>query len=232
MIVWGDWLLTTARAAIHQPTRTAVVSDLHLGYAEARRRAGESVPSPSVEEVLHPLLLVLRSQQVRALVIAGDLFEAGPNPEVSEALLAWLALAGVEKVTAIAGNHDRGLKNVPELLKPPPDPVEVGGWRIVHGDSELPGGPVVQGHIHPALRIGRGLPALPCFLARPGHLVLPAYSLDAAGGDVRRQSRWQGYRCVVIAANEMVDAGEIVEERTAGHRRLRDAAQSRLRRDD
>src|SRR5262249_24855004 len=38
-----DWLLTAARTAIHRPTATAILSDLHLGYAEARRRNGEAV---------------------------------------------------------------------------------------------------------------------------------------------------------------------------------------------
>ena len=44
MILRHDWLLTPARVAIHTPTRTAVLADLHLGYAEARHRTGEAVP--------------------------------------------------------------------------------------------------------------------------------------------------------------------------------------------
>ncbi len=214
MIAWDDWLLTPARAAIHRPSATAVVSDLHLGYAEARRRGGESIPAPSVEELLLPLQSLLRGCEVRALVIAGDLFEAGPDSAVTECLLAWLALSGVNRLTIVPGNHDRGLKKVPDALKPADGPVLVGGWRIVHGDEELPPGPVVQGHVHPGLKIGRGLAPLPCFLARPGHLVLPAYSQDAAGGDVRYQMRWQGYRCFALASNEIVDGGEIVSRKS------------------
>ena len=37
MRVFTDWELTPDRAAVHLPTRTAVVADLHLGYAEARQ---------------------------------------------------------------------------------------------------------------------------------------------------------------------------------------------------
>src|SRR5438270_5847367 len=36
MIVHEDWLLTPVRAAVHLPTATAVVADLHLGYELAR----------------------------------------------------------------------------------------------------------------------------------------------------------------------------------------------------
>src|SRR5437762_9760973 len=114
MIAWGDWLLTPARAAIHRPTATAVVSDLHLGYAEARRRAGESIPAPSVEELLRPLQTLLRDCDVHALVIAGDLFEAGPDEAVAEALLRWLETSGVERLRVVPGNHDRGWDRLPE----------------------------------------------------------------------------------------------------------------------
>src|SRR5437660_10883840 len=74
-----DWLLTSARAAVHRPTATAVLSDLHLGYAEARRRSGEAIPAVDLNSVLAPLASVLAPLRVRRLVIAGALFEAGFN---------------------------------------------------------------------------------------------------------------------------------------------------------
>src|SRR5205823_7028233 len=75
VIVWDDWLLTAARAAIHLPTRTAVVADLHLGYAEVRRRAGEAVPLRPVAASLEPLRTLLAEQAAEHLVLAGDVFE-------------------------------------------------------------------------------------------------------------------------------------------------------------
>ena len=42
MRVHEDWLLTAQRVAIHVPTRTAVLADLHLGYDAARQRRGEA----------------------------------------------------------------------------------------------------------------------------------------------------------------------------------------------
>jgi hypothetical protein len=48
----------------------------------------------------------------------------------------------------------------------------------------------------------------PCFLLREDHLILPAFSADAAGVNVLRGSRWRGYRCCVIAGNKVLDFGE------------------------
>src|SRR5579875_3115103 len=77
MRVLHDWLLTAERVAVHLPTRTAVVADLHLGYAEARRRRGDAVPSESISELLGPLRRVRQQHAARRLVIAGDLLEDG-----------------------------------------------------------------------------------------------------------------------------------------------------------
>jgi putative SbcD/Mre11-related phosphoesterase len=203
MIAWDDWLLTPARAAIHRPTATAVVADLHLGYAEARRRAGESIPTPSVEEVLRPLLMLLRTCNIHALVIAGDLFETGPEDGVIKELENWLEASEVRTLSIIPGNHDRGLRTMPEALRAIEEEVLLGKWRIIHGDTELPSGPVVQGHVHPGIRMGRSL--VHCYLAKAGHLVLPAYSQDAAGCDIRNDPRWRGYRCLAIEANAVVE---------------------------
>ncbi len=51
-----DWHLTFRRIAIHVPTATAVVADLHLGYQDARRQCGDAIPSVDVETQLAPLI--------------------------------------------------------------------------------------------------------------------------------------------------------------------------------
>src|SRR5262245_20458173 len=118
MITWGEWLLTAARVAVHRPTGTAVVSDLHLGYAEARLLRGLACPPPPVEETLALLQAGLRVHALHALLVAGDLFEAGPDAETVERLLSWVNAAGVRSLTVLAGNHDRGLRLVPPSLRP------------------------------------------------------------------------------------------------------------------
>jgi len=210
MRVHDDWLLTAARAAVHLPTATAVVADLHLGYNEARRRAGEAVPAPDAAAALAPLRPVLAAHGVRRLVIAGDLFEAGWAADLAAGLRAWLDAAGVELAGVAPGNHDRGLADAGGLPVCPEGCV-VGGWRVVHGDGRLPDGPVVHGHEHPWVRWTDRLGG-PCYLVGPGRLILPAFSPDAAGVNVL-PGRRPAFRCAVIAGDRVLDFGELGELR-------------------
>src|SRR5438552_3518264 len=103
MRVHGDWLLTPQRAAVHLPTATAVVADLHLGYDQARRRGGEAVPEFGVTEALAPLRALAGRHRVRGLVIAGDLFEAGWRDDLVSQLVDWLGKAGLELTGFVPG---------------------------------------------------------------------------------------------------------------------------------
>src|SRR5687767_8909854 len=112
MFVLGEWFLTAARAAVHVPTATAVLADLHLGYNAARVRAGESVPLPSVARLLAPLDALRAGGVAPAfarVVVAGDLFEAGPQGDILDELRGWLDARGLELTGVVPGNHDRGL---------------------------------------------------------------------------------------------------------------------------
>ena len=208
MRVHDDWLLTPARAALHLPTATAVIADVHLGYAEARHRGGDAVPRQGAAAVLGPLRPVLAAHRVRRLVIAGDLFEAGAVSSLVRELLDWCASAEIELVGVVPGNHDRGLvANAPELPVRP-DGVILGRWRVVHGDEQLPRGAVVHGHEHPMVRWGPRLGS-PCFLVGQRRLIVPALSPDAAGVNVLHAERWRGFRCCVIAGNHVLDFGRL-----------------------
>jgi metallophosphoesterase superfamily enzyme len=79
---------------------------------------------------------------------------------------------------------------------------------IVHGDGRLPEGRVVSGHFHPCLKLTGRLSA-PCYLIGDSHLVLPAFSTDAAGVNVISDSRWRGYRCAAIAGDKVLDFGSL-----------------------
>jgi metallophosphoesterase superfamily enzyme len=204
------WLLTAARAAIHTPTATAVVSDLHLGYGEARRRGGEAVPAPHLAALLEPLRDAFRRHAVRRLVVAGDLFEAGVSVELGRTFLDWLRNQAVELSAVVPGNHDRRRGRAEDLLPWRPDGYSVGKWRVVHGDGEEPDGPFVQGHEHPCLRCSARLRA-PCYLAAAGRLILPAYSVDAAGVNVLRRPCWGAFRCAVIVGEDVLDFGRVAD---------------------
>jgi putative SbcD/Mre11-related phosphoesterase len=205
--VLGEWLLTPERVALHLPTVTAVAADLHLGYDEARRRRGEAVPVRPLDEQLAPLGRALARHGCRRLVIAGDLLEDGRCLEALAELRDWLRAAKVELVGAVPGNHDAGFSATSEADFPVcADGVRLGDWQVVHGDGELPEGPLVQGHEHPWFR-WRGRLSAPCYLVADARLVLPAYSDDAAGVNVRGERRWRDFRCLVIAGDEVLDFG-------------------------
>jgi putative SbcD/Mre11-related phosphoesterase len=208
VLVHRDWLLTPQRAAVHVPTATAVVADLHLGYSEARCRAGEAVPLPDLGRVLAPLARVAERHGARRLVVAGDLFESSRIASLAEEFAVRLRAMGLELTAVVPGNHDRRLVADDTPLPLRPDGVDVGGWRVVHGDAELPTGPAVFGHFHPWLRWSRGVEG-PCYLVAPDRLVLPAFSADAAGVNVLRDRRWRAYRCCVTAGEKVLDFGEL-----------------------
>jgi metallophosphoesterase superfamily enzyme len=195
------------RVAIHLPSATAVAADLHLGYGQARRRGGDAVPEPDLAEQLAPLRAALERHDARRLVLAGDVLEDGKREKgVLKYLIDWLAEASVELVGLVPGNHDLGLcaEGVPVCR----GGVTLGQWRVVHGDGELPAGPVVHGHEHPCLRWD-GRRAVPCYLFAEGRLVLPAYSADAAGGNVLGVALWSNYRCAAIAGEQVLDLGPV-----------------------
>jgi metallophosphoesterase superfamily enzyme len=204
-----EWRLTAGRVAIHLATGTAVAADLHLGYDRVRRRGGEAVPARTVAEELAPLTALLRAEDTRRLVIAGDLFEDGrvDRDELVEELIGWLERERVELVAVVPGNHDRGLGS-DERLPISAGETRLGRWHVVHGDAERPAGAVVQGHEHPWFRWRTGTEG-PCYLVSDDHLVLPAYSRDAAGGNVVGARRWAAYRCCAIAAGRVLDFGEL-----------------------
>ena len=214
MRVNKDWLLTPQRAAIHLPTATAVIADLHLGYNEARRQAGEAVPQVELDEVIAALGSLLAVYEPQRLLIAGDLFEDGRCATLAEGFLDWLREASLELVGIVPGNHDRGLKPGASRLPIYPESVPLGDWRVVHGDARLPRQPVIQGHCHPCLRCGSRI-AAPCFLIAARHIILPAFSADAAGVNVFRNPQWRSYRCCAIAGDEVLDFGMVAALRKA-----------------
>ncbi len=200
----GDWMLTPQRVAVHRPTATAVIADVHLGYAAARRQRGDAIPLSGVEEALRPLAAVKAAECLRRVVVAGDLFEEGCRPELLEELLRWLDQQGLV-LELVPGNHDRkrGLRDAG--LSVCEAGVDLGGWRVLHGDGELPSTPVLHGHVHPAVRHGRW--AWPCYLLSATRLVLPAFSAEAAGVNVLRQPAWRGFRCLGIADDRVRELG-------------------------
>jgi putative SbcD/Mre11-related phosphoesterase len=209
MLVLEDWRLTPQRVALHLPSATAVVADLHLGYEQARQRTGEAVPLPTLEQQLAALGAALAQHGIRRLIVAGDLLEDSRSVQVLEDLNQWLDRRNLELIGLVPGNHDRHLQSrEAQLLRLFPKGIQVGRWRVVHGDQELPRGRVVHGHEHPWARWSTNLSA-PCYLIGRNRLILPAYSEAAAGVNVLRGPRWLKYHCLVIVGERVLDFGEV-----------------------
>jgi putative SbcD/Mre11-related phosphoesterase len=201
-----DWLLTPERVAVHMPTATAVVADLHLGYQEARKRCGDALPLADMGTILAPLQRAFRRCRVKHLIVAGDLFERAFDLELWRELRERLAAAGVDKIALVPGNHDRGLDAAPPELTLLRDGHALGAWHVVHGDGDLPPAHAVLGHFHPCVRYqGR---KVPCYLASSRLLALPAYSKDAAGVNVQALKRWRDCCCFAIAAGKVFEVAQ------------------------
>lgn len=200
MRVHDEWLLLPQRLAVHEPTGTAVVADLHLGYCEARRQGGDAVPLVELGKILKPLERGLKASGAKRLVIAGDLFEKAFVPDLWQRLLDWLKERNVHLLGVVPGNHDRRWLDAWPLF---PDGFRLEDWLIVHGHVPVEARRVVLGHWHPAVHF-RGKLA-PCFLAGADQLVLPAFSPDATGVDVRGLSAWHGHRCLATVASSVIE---------------------------
>ncbi len=201
----AEWILTPYRLALHEPTRTAVIADPHLGYSDARRQAGDAVPDVSLDDQLAILKTACAALDIAGLVVAGDLCEARLESALIDKFLAFVAECRLEVRAIVPGNHDRGWADFRDRLPIHPDGFALGNWTIVHGDRKMPDGPIVMGHVHPAWRHGNQM--RPCYLVGPNRLILPAFSRDAAGGAVNHAPRWIGHQAISIDGDRIVDHG-------------------------
>jgi metallophosphoesterase superfamily enzyme len=151
---------------------------------------------------------VLNRPEVRALVIAGDLCEDATGGALLPALLHELTKSSVELTGVVPGNHDRDMARSSHGLPLRPEGILLGEWLVVHGDGPLSGSRLVHGHFHPCIRWAGGR-AAPCYLIAPGRIVLPAFSADAAGVDVRWSADWHGYSCCAIADTCLLNLGDV-----------------------
>lgn len=225
----GSWQLAPEGAAIHRGERTAVIADVHLGYEWARGSAGDCVPAHSLDETLSRLDRLFARASIARLVVAGDLVESPrPCPRTAadlSRLRDWLDSLEVS-LTVLEGNHDRSPMRVswsrrsstttPSLLAT----CTVDGWTIGHGHQPLSGDRTISGHLHPVVRIAGG--SAPCFLAGPSRIILPAFSLNAAGFDVvsgRVPPEWLKVplRCIAGAGDDLLDLGPLTVLRRHRH---------------
>ncbi len=189
--------------------------------------AGDCVPAHSLDETLARLAPVLAGAAVTRLIVAGDLVESARPCRRTEddlrRLTGWLESRGVT-LLVLEGNHDRGRRprartSAGNPRSSPttgalhlPASCTVDGWTIAHGHRPIAGERTVSGHFHPMLRV-EGF-AIPCFLAGPNRIVLPAFSANAAGcdvltGPVPREWLDEDLRCIACSGTELLDFGPL-----------------------
>lgn len=206
----GERLVLRADHSLFWPAgATLFVADTHFGKGGVFRRQGVNVPAGTTEADLARLERALRETGARRLIVLGDFVHA--PPACDEPWLArfadWRARhAGID-IVVIRGNHDR----MREL------PIDLGvdfltGSRVTgpfvcrHEPAYDTRGPVLAGHIHPAVRLADGSECVRCpvFWRYAGGLVLPAFCSFAGGGRINPAV---GDRMFAVGAGEVVEVG-------------------------
>ena len=200
--VFDSWRLLPQRIALHEPSATAVIADVHLGYSAARQSQGDAIPNRGVAAEMHPLIEAARNNEIRNLVVAGDLFEKGFEANLVRPFLDVLERLDIQFLGLVPGNHDRGADQAADSIALFADGYDLAGWRIVHGDGPLAESLAIAGHWHPATRWKRR--KVPCFLTRRTQLILPAFSLDAAGVHVDADPRWREWNRYAIDGGKVI----------------------------
>ena len=153
----------------------AQITDLHV-----RPRGKVAYERVDTNAMLEAAVAAIESLPRKPdLVIAtGDLTDCGlaAEYEVLRDILDPLSMP----VYLVPGNHDRGWEMLNGVVPIFADGLDLGDWRVVHGDGDFSrGAPCVMGHWHPVTRrLGR---RVPCYLVGAQCLVLPAFTADAAG---------------------------------------------------
>ena len=227
----GLWL-DAGRAVWLAEPRVLIVADLHLGYAWAHRADGQLLPISAREDTTERLLALLNRYPAQEMILLGDILHRAVDSPALYTELRWLTLNVGERtrLRLIGGNHDRNLASTlaaAGLAMEVDESITVGPHLLLHGDGRNEsmatnrlrdctqrGGRVVLGHEHPSIILSDGVASrakCPCFLAGPGILVLPAFSVWAAGSPIQEGNFMSPYarnshfdRAVAVLAGKLL----------------------------
>ena len=203
-----DWILTPYRALVHRPTATAIIADLHLGYAAARRHSGEVVPEIGEDVLLQRVSRLVEAYHLERLVIAGDMVEQGYSGSLAAARFVISVRKFGASVILVPGNHDLDLGSVPGLEKVE-SALFIGDWRVVHQAEPTDKRPCIMGHWHPVVRSTYFQGQVPCYLSTPARFLLPAQSEDAAGDNILNWRDCLAAECHVIVKDQVLAMGTL-----------------------
>lgn len=208
----GPWAFVPEGALLHRDAGLIVLSDLHLGYEDARSLKGDYLPIRSTDEALSRLRRLIRASGAKTVVVAGDVVESAiassrRSDRIGE-FRRGLEAMRVDPVF-LRGNHDAGCRPI-DL-----DSLIIDGWLIRHGHDEPPPGAAelkgeILGHSHPVLRWNGH--TFRAFLSSSGQILLPAFACDAAGADVLDSRAfpdrvWADHECLVCRSDAVLSFG-------------------------
>lgn len=209
----GERVLLLAERALAWPAAGAlIIADAHWGKAASFRAAALAVPEGATAADLARLDAALARVGARRLVILGDLFHnaASLAPAVVAAVAAWRERNSALEITLVRGNHDARAGDPPAAwdFACVDEPYALGPFALCHYPDTAAEGYVLAGHLHPAVALagpGRQRERLPCFLAGPRRMVLPAFGSFTGAATVRPAADERVY---VVAGEEVVEIKE------------------------
>jgi len=198
--IWVD----ARRAIWFERLSVLAVADLHIGYAWAHRHSGQMLPLHQPDDTIGRLKALVDFYKPSELLVLGDIVHrALALPEIQAELQR--LMAELKGVRLIAGNHDRALEKL--IAEPLITEYVRAGHLFVHGHQAIDRPErIIMGHEHPAISVGDGVSTsvkCPCFLISRKTIVLPAFSLWAAGG-VETALRERFERAVAILGDKLL----------------------------
>src|ERR1700742_2113333 len=99
------WRLSSERSLWLARERTLVVADIHWGYADSHRRAGNLLPLWGNEEIARRLTRLIEHYRPVRMIWLGDSLHTPSAAPIAEEFLA--SLTPEFEIVILAGNHDR-----------------------------------------------------------------------------------------------------------------------------
>jgi uncharacterized protein len=166
------WWLSSGRALFLEAEKTLVVADIHWGYAESHRRAGNLLPLWGNVETAERLRRLLDFYQPARMIWVGDSLHTVGSAAAAEEFLATHA---PPEMIVLRGNHDHRWSRVTA------DRFRLGRCLFHHGDRKIAvddGLIEIVGHVHPVISLtdGAGMRVrAPVLIQGRQRIILPSF---------------------------------------------------------
>jgi putative SbcD/Mre11-related phosphoesterase len=193
------WWLNGDRTLFLAEERALVVADIHWGYAQSHRRAGNLLPLWGNEATAERLRRLVRHYEPRMMIWLGDSLHKPSDAEAAEDFLE--EIAHVEAIV-IAGNHDRKWKRADRAEFVLGDYVFHHGHRTRELDPHVV---EVIGHLHPAMSLGDGAGLslkMHALVHGARRIVMPSFS-DWSSGTPWREELAEGEKLWLISPKKI-----------------------------